>query len=110
MSSAPPTSYPPDATTTSTAAAPTGAHAHTQPATSAETQPPVDEHRKHGLGLGALVEKLAHPLHDREAAGKSADHAHGHTDTVSVPVAVPELPSDGPAHLAPGGSAVGGIK
>ncbi|KAK7017212.1 hypothetical protein R3P38DRAFT_2986011 [Favolaschia claudopus] len=61
-------------------------------------------HHKEKHGLGALVEKIVHPTHH-------GDHTHSHTDTVSVPVAQPEKPSDGlaGAHLAPGGSAVGGI-
>ncbi|KAJ6534110.1 hypothetical protein B0H19DRAFT_1080613 [Mycena capillaripes] len=73
--------------------------ATTDPRSEPDTEPPV-EHRKHGIG--ALVEKIVHPKH-------GGDHTHSHTDTVSVPVAVPEKPSDGQAHLAPGGSAVGGI-
>ncbi|KAJ7876012.1 hypothetical protein B0H13DRAFT_2347816 [Mycena leptocephala] len=84
-------------TTTTTAAAPQTAD--TNPQSVPTTEPPV-EHRKHGVS--ALVEKIVHPT-------RAGDHTHSHTDTVSVPVAVPGAPSDGPAHLAPGGSAVGGI-
>ncbi|KAK6987489.1 hypothetical protein R3P38DRAFT_3101415, partial [Favolaschia claudopus] len=89
-------------TTTTSAVAPQQAAA-----TSPETQPPTTTettHHKEKHGLGALVEKIVHPTHH-------GDHTHSHTDTVSVPVAQPEKPSDGVAgaHLAPGGSAVGGI-
>ncbi|KAF7354262.1 hypothetical protein MVEN_01114200 [Mycena venus] len=75
--------------------------AATSPDQTAQTEaPPTDSHKKHGVG--ALIEKIVHPIH-------GSDHTHSHTEAVSVPVAVPEKPSDGGAHLAPGGSAVGGI-
>ncbi|KAJ7259125.1 hypothetical protein B0H12DRAFT_1322466 [Mycena haematopus] len=67
--------------------------------TATEPQAPV-EHKKHGIG--AIIEKIAHPIHGSE-------HTHSHTDTASVPVAVPKEASDGQAHLAPAGNAVGGI-
>ncbi|KAF7346787.1 hypothetical protein MSAN_01817300 [Mycena sanguinolenta] len=63
------------------------------------TEPPV-EHKKHGIG--AIIEKIAHPSGHH-------DHTHSHTDIASVPVAVPKEASDGQAHLAPAGNAVGGI-
>ncbi|KAJ7174194.1 hypothetical protein C8R43DRAFT_1230867 [Mycena crocata] len=71
---------------------------HTHPA--GETEPPVEPPKKHGIG--AIVEKIVHPIH-------GSNHTHSHTDTVTVPVAVPAKASDGQAHLAPGGSSVGGI-
>ncbi|KAJ7483002.1 hypothetical protein B0H11DRAFT_1915077 [Mycena galericulata] len=98
----------PTATPSTSAAAPQAAQAadttpqsvpQTQPQAEAETEPPV-EHKKHGIA--GLVEKIVHPIH-------GSHHQHSHTDTVSVPVAVPKEPSDGPAHLAVGGNSVAGI-
>ncbi|KAJ6496117.1 hypothetical protein C8R45DRAFT_1211800 [Mycena sanguinolenta] len=78
--------------------APSTAAAHTEPASETE-----GEHTKHGLS--AIIDKIVHPH------GHSKDHHkdHSHPDAPSVEVAVPATASDGQAHLAPGGSAVGGI-
>ncbi|KAJ7793956.1 hypothetical protein B0H14DRAFT_2622330 [Mycena olivaceomarginata] len=109
----------PASTSTTTAAAPqtaaaTTTHAPTQGAATSPNQtateslsqsskePPV-EHKKHGIG--AIVDKIVHP----HGHSKTPSQSHTHADTESVPVAVPAAPSDGPAHIAPGGSAVGGI-
>ncbi|KAJ7646262.1 hypothetical protein DFH06DRAFT_1300636 [Mycena polygramma] len=90
--------------TTATAAAPQTAQpteqtADTTPQTVPTTEPPPEQ-KKHGLG--ALVDKIVHPTH-------GGNHTHSHTDTVSMPVAVPGTASDGVGvggtHLAPGGSA-----
>ncbi|KAJ7445066.1 hypothetical protein FB451DRAFT_1568205 [Mycena latifolia] len=91
----------PTATASTSAAAPQAAAAPTQTQTQVETHPPVDPPKKHGVA--AIIEKIVHPIH-------GSNHEHSHTDAVSVPVAVPEKPSDGNAHLAPGGSAVGGMQ
>nr|GAT43262.1 predicted protein [Mycena chlorophos] len=78
----------------------------------APTQPPVEhteEHKKHGLG--AIVEKITHPLHHHDDKGKHPEgtaHTTATEDTPSVPVAVPEQPSDGAAKLQPAGG-VGGV-
>ncbi|KAJ7216050.1 hypothetical protein GGX14DRAFT_696440 [Mycena pura] len=103
MSSASASESHPAAAASATASSAEAVHANTQ---SAETQdqPPVEEHKKHGLG--GFIEKLTHPLHHHEDKGKqSVDHAHAHDHEH----AVPEKPSDGSGHLAPGGSALGGI-
>lgn len=60
-----------------------------------------EEHKKHGIS--AVIDKIVHPHGDHHK-----DHAHKE-DTPSVQVAVPAEASDGAAHLAPGGSGVGGI-
>ncbi|KAF8212816.1 hypothetical protein K438DRAFT_2010076 [Mycena galopus ATCC 62051] len=62
------------------------------------TEAPV-EHKKHGIG--AIIEKIVHPIH-------GSGHTHLETDTPSVPVAVPETASDGPARVLPAG-APGGL-
>ncbi|KAJ7078040.1 hypothetical protein B0H15DRAFT_933867 [Mycena belliarum] len=91
---------------TGTDAAP---HTHTHPGSDAHVatdEPP----KKHGVA--ALVDKIVHPYGahaQNDAAAHAQKDAAAHADTTSVPVAVPAAPSDGPAHLAPGGSAVGGI-
>ncbi|KAF7335700.1 hypothetical protein MVEN_02225500 [Mycena venus] len=74
--------------------------------TAAQTEraPAAEEHKKHGLG--AVIDKIVHPH------GHGGDHhkdKEQKEDAPSVPVAVPAEPSDGPAHLAPGGSGFGGI-
>ncbi|CAK5266328.1 unnamed protein product [Mycena citricolor] len=73
--------------------------------TTTTTAPVIAEepHKKHGVS--AIVDKIIHP------------HGHAHhksheaktEDVPSVPVAVPQEASDGPAHMAPAGSAVGGV-
>ncbi|KAJ7055345.1 hypothetical protein C8F01DRAFT_1245289 [Mycena amicta] len=64
------------------------------------------QHKKHGIA--GFVDKLVHPSHGHtQAEHASKDKEESKSKSAqNIPVAVPEKPSDGLAHLAPGGSGV----
>jgi hypothetical protein len=77
----------------------------------------IKVHKKHGLG--AILDKIVHPHghghgeehhHHKEYKDKQKEgDAAAAPFNAHVEVAVPETASDGGAHLAPAGNAVGGI-